>query len=210
MIGRGLRAVIVANGDLPTHRVPVEVLQNAEYIVCTDGATNEFIASGGRPDAIVGDCDSISAENRAKFADIIHRVTEQEHNDLTKSVNFCFEQGIEDIVIVGGTGKREDHTLGNISLLAEYADFVSVVMITDRGIFTPIKEMHTFESFEGEQVSVFSIDRKAITTHNLEYPIDGRVLTNWWQGTLNCSLGDSFTIETNGGRVIVFQAFRDA
>ncbi|MGI6074030.1 MAG: thiamine diphosphokinase [Fermentimonas sp.] len=210
MIRRGLRAVIVANGDLPTHKVPLAVLKNAEYIVCTDGAANDFIASGGRPDAIVGDCDSISAENRERFADILHRYEEQEHNDLTKSVNFCYEQGIEDIVIVGGTGKREDHTLGNISLLAEYVNFVSVVMITDRGIFTPIKETHTFESFEGEQVSIFSIDRQEITTHNLEYPIDGRILTNWWQGTLNSSLGDNFTIETNGGRVIVFQVFGDA
>ena len=200
-------AVIIANGRFPKHPIPLSYIKEAEYIVCCDGAANDFIARGGIPDAIVGDCDSISEENKVRFAGILHPDSDQETNDLTKSVRFCIENGRKEIIIVGGTGKREDHTIANISLLAEYEKMAKVVMVTDWGIFTPIHSSTEFKSYRGEQVSIFSIDPKELTTHNLKYPVHGRVLTNWWQGSLNESLGDSFTIEATG-RVIVFQVYK--
>ncbi|SFK72410.1 thiamine diphosphokinase [Porphyromonadaceae bacterium KH3CP3RA] len=199
--------VIIANGRFPSHPVPLSCIREAEYIICCDGAANDFIARGGVPDAIVGDCDSISEENKIRFADILHPNPDQETNDLTKSVQFCVENGRQEIIIVGGTGKREDHTLGNISLLADYAELAEVIMVTNWGIFTPIHSITEFKSYKGEQVSIFSIDPKKLTTHNLKYPVEGRILTNWWQGSLNESLGDSFSIDPEG-RVIVFQAYR--
>lgn len=198
--------VIIANGRYPTHPIPLSFIERANYIVCCDGAANEFIDMGGKPDAIVGDCDSISEENRTRFADIIFTNNDQETNDLTKSVQFCVEKGKKDIVIVGGTGKREDHTLGNISLLAEYLCFANIVMVTNWGVFTPIKANRQFKSYKGEKVSIFSIDSVEITTQNLRYPLSNRILTNWWEGSLNESLENDFTIKTKG-RVIVFQAF---
>lgn len=200
-------AVIIANGQFPTHEKPLSLIARADYIVCCDGAADDYISKGGIPHAIVGDGDSISKENRRRFAAILHPDPDQETNDLTKSVDFCVKKGIRKITIVGGTGKREDHTIGNISLLAEYDKMVdSVTMVTDWGIFTPIHSTTEFKSFRGEQVSIFCIDQLPITTHNLKYPVDNRVLTNWWQGSLNESEGDSFRIETEG-RVIVFQNF---
>lgn len=200
-------AVIIANGRFPQHSIPLSYIEKAEFIVCCDGAANEFIANGGTPDAIVGDGDSISRENKQRFAEILHIDRDQETNDLTKSVHYCVHHGITDLVIVGGTGKREDHTLGNISLLAEYTRIANVIMVTNWGVFTPVQSDRVFNSFVGEAVSLFSIDREAITTRDLKYPLDNRVLTNWWQGSLNVSLADTFTVETSG-RVIVFQAYK--
>lgn len=198
--------VIVANGRYPHHPTPLAIIDQASYIVCCDGAANNFIESGKTPDAIVGDLDSISEENKTKYADILHHVTEQENNDLTKAVKFCIERGVKDITIVGGTGLREDHTIGNISLLAEYVLDISVKMVTNWGIFTPIKEDASFESYPGEKVSIFAIDHKPISSTGLKYQIDNRVLTNWWQGTLNVSDSNTFEIKTKG-RIIIFQAF---
>ncbi len=200
-------ALIIANGRYPEHPLPLSFIRHASFIVCTDGAANDFILRGGVPDAIVGDCDSISRENRERFAAIIHPSSDQETNDLTKAVHFCVAAGRREIVIVGGTGKREDHTLGNISLLAEYQQLAAVKMITNWGLFTPIAGSTTFQSFKGEKVSIFAIDATPVTTQGLKYPLTRKVLTNWWQGTLNESLGDSFRIETEG-RVILFQAFK--
>ncbi len=202
-----ISAVIIANGRFPQHPYPLSCIAKADYIVCCDGAANDFIAGGGMPDAIVGDCDSISAENRILFAGIIHPDTEQETNDLTKSVLFCVRKGIREITIVGGTGKREDHTLGNISLLADYMDWAKVRMVTNYGIFTPIHSATQFDSFRGQPVSLIAIRPEEVTTLNLKYPVVKRVLTNWWQGTLNESLGDTFTVETSG-RMIVFQVYQ--
>ena len=199
-------AVIVANGRYPHHLISLSAIENASYIVCCDGAANHFIEIGGIPDAIVGDLDSISEENKTRFAEKLYPNREQETNDLTKAVLFCTEKGKRNITIVGGTGMREDHTIGNISLLADYEAIANVNMLTNYGVFTPISSKTTFKSFIGEKVSLFAIGQKPLTTTGLKYPIQNRILTNWWQGSLNESTGDNFTIDTCG-RVIVFQVF---
>ena len=82
-------AVIIGGGEYPTAEQPLHIIRNARYIVCCDGAADEFIAKGGIPDAIVGDGDSISDGNKEKFSHILHIIGEQESNDQTKAVRFC-------------------------------------------------------------------------------------------------------------------------
>ena len=105
---------------------------------------------------IVGDLDSIPADLRKRYADRIHHVEDQEINDLSKSIRFAHAQGYREVLILGATGLREDHTLGNISLLMEYAPlFKRVEMLSDYGLFTPILETTTFASYPGQQISIF-------------------------------------------------------
>ncbi len=130
--------VIVADGIFPTHEIPIGYLKNAERIICCDGSAENLINAGMQPDAIVGDMDSLNDELANRFADRIFMDKNQEINDLTKAVSWCSEMGYKDIVIVGATGKREDHTLGNISLIADYIKNVNVIMVTDTGIFLPV------------------------------------------------------------------------
>lgn len=200
-------AVILANGDFPAHEIPLTILKNNSYIVCCDGAADKLAPTGLQPKAIVGDCDSLSDENRKKYADIIYRINEQDTNDLTKSVKFCIDRGKTNIIILGATGRREDHTIANISLLAEYSEYTTdICMISDYGVFYAIKEESTFESFSGQQVSIFSLSPSRITTGGLKYPLREQILTNWWQATLNEAITDEFAIKTNA-RTIVFRAF---
>jgi len=200
--------VILANGDFPSHALPLSILNNSKYLVCCDGAIVNLVKTGRIPDAIVGDCDSLSEEYQKRFSDIIHQFAEQETNDLTKAVNFCVQQGRKEIVILGATGKREDHTIGNISLLCEYMKDAGVEMITDYGVFVAIDSDAIFESTPGQQVSLFCIDHSKITSHNLLYPIKDQIFTNWWQATLNEAEKEEFTIETEG-RVIVYRVMND-
>ena len=116
--------------------------------------------------------------------------------------------GYKDIVIIGATGKREDHTLGNISLLAEYVQEMNVIMVTDTGILRPFLKSTSVSSFPGQQVSIFSIDTETeVTSHGLRYPLNRTKITNWWFATLNESLGDSFSLEFTRGRIIVYLKF---
>ena len=78
-------AVILANGDYPCAPVPLQVLAEAPFVVCCDGAANEHIARGFTPDVIIGDGDSLSEENKQRFAHIVERVSCQETNDQTKA-----------------------------------------------------------------------------------------------------------------------------
>jgi len=198
--------VILANGAFPSHAIPLSILNNANYIVCCDGAINNLSNTNIIPNAIVGDCDSLSEENNKRFAHIVHRTKDQETNDLTKAVHFCLKQGRNKITILGATGKREDHTIGNISLLCEYMKEAEVEMISDYGVFVAIDKPSAFESMQGQQVSLFSLDKSKITTCNLVYAVKDHVFTNWWQGTLNESESKEFIIETNG-RMIIYRLF---
>ena len=72
------------------------------------------------PDAIVGDGDSLPEALKQQYAHLLHLEDEQDYNDMTKATRFCMQRGARKIAYIGATGKREDHTLGNISLLAYY------------------------------------------------------------------------------------------
>jgi thiamine pyrophosphokinase len=201
---------ILANGKFPDHPVPLGYLLNAKRVICCDGAADSLIDFGLEPFAIVGDCDSVNKKIAEKFQDRLFRDNDQETNDLTKAVKWCSGRGYNNIVILGATGKREDHTLGNISLIVEYAGFTAVKMVTDAGIIFPLLESSEIESGKGQQLSVFSIDPSVeITSTGLKYSLDKKKLTNWWTATLNEAEGNSFTLEFKGGPLIVFLKFPD-
>ena len=190
-------AIILANGEYPTHATPLSLLHNATYLACCDGAANTCVANGLTPDVIVGDGDSLSDEVRNRFADKLHRISEQETNDLTKTVTYLRSIGKHYIAIVGATGLREDHTLGNISLLMEYMRMgVKVAMYTDYGMFIPCNGKQQITCSEGQQVSIFNFAAKHFVSDGLRYPLYD--FTNWWQGTLNECIKKVITIDADG------------
>ena len=190
-------AVILANGDYPSASIPLQILGEAPYVVCCDGGANEYIAQGRLPDVIIGDGDSLSEENRIKYASLIHHNPDQETNDQTKAIQFLLAQGKKRIAIVGATGKREDHTIGNISLLMEYMRMgINARMYTDYGVFIPCRNTSTLECRVGQQMSIFNFTAKEMKAKGLAYPIYD--FTTWWQGTLNTCIDTSVTVEGNG------------
>lgn len=194
---KNIEAVILAGGDYPTASVPLALLHQAPYVVCCDGAAGEYIARSNRPDAIVGDGDSLSQELKSQFSEIIHINPDQETNDQTKAVNFLKSKGFNHIAIVGATGKREDHTMGNISLLAEYRrQGLNVRIYTDYGVFVACSGTEIFACKKGRAVSIFNISAKNLSAEGLQYPIYD--FTRLWQGTLNRTIADEFTISAEG------------
>lgn len=190
-------AVILANGEYPSHELPLKLLKEAEFVVCCDGAANEYISRGHTPDVIIGDGDSLSPENKIRFSGIVHHIADQETNDQTKAVRFLQEKGFRKIAILGATGKREDHTLGNISLLIDYMrSGMEVRTFTDYGVFMPIEGTQTFASHPGQQVSIINFGAKGLKGEGLVYPLSD--FTNWWQGTLNEATADHFSIHCEG------------
>ena len=201
LINREIDAVIVANGDFPSAEAPLQFLGGKHFVICCDGGANEYIARGYLPDMIIGDGDSLSEQNRARFADIIRYDADQDTNDQTKAVKFLMAKGLRRIAIVGATGKRDDHTLGNIALLAEYSKMgADVRSYTDYGVFIPCSGNNTFSCKAGAQVSIFNINAKNLSSVGLTYPIYD--FTAWWQGTLNESPTEQFSITAEGEYIV--------
>jgi thiamine pyrophosphokinase len=205
-----LTAVILADGSFPVHHVPLGYLKDADHIICCDGSAGNLILADLEPDAIVGDLDSLDTGITESFADRLYKDSEQDTNDLTKAVKWCINKRYEEIVILGATGKREDHTIGNISLLTEYAREINVIMVTDTGTFTPLLKNSVIKCFPGQQVSIFSINPETeVTSKGLKYQLDKLRVKNWWRATLNEAEADSFELSFIGGPLIVYQKFRD-
>lgn len=200
--------VILANGSFPQNPQNLRLLKSAKYIVCCDGAINKLEEFGVEPYAIVGDLDSIAKDIKKKYAHILYHIAEQDTNDLTKTMNWCLENGFKKAVILGATGQREDHSIANIFLLLRYAKVMDVCMMTDYGEFRPLLENTCLESFEGQQVSIFSpSETTRVTTVGLKYPINNAPLPELWSGTLNESKGDHFEVNFKGRGLVVYLVY---
>ncbi|MBO4558276.1 MAG: thiamine diphosphokinase [Bacteroidales bacterium] len=190
---------ILAAGEFPRSEGVLRLLDDADMIICCDSAAADLVASGREPSLIVGDLDSLSADLQERFADRLRKVDEQEDNDLTKAFYAALEFSPAYIHILGATGRREDHTLGNISLLARYqqeANGCGIDLVSDYGVFVAASGKHTFACRPGQEISIFAFDNTLrISASGLQYPTEGVVFDSLWKATLNVATNTSFTIK---------------
>ncbi|MFN7095224.1 MAG: thiamine diphosphokinase, partial [Burkholderiales bacterium] len=131
------QAIIIANGQFPNNSYLQQLIKDAPVKICCDGAIHQLLALHILPDYIIGDCDSISPCIKSQLKAKVIQISEQDSNDLTKAVNFAHSLGLTKVIIVGATGLREDHTLANIALLANYTTIIEkIAIVSDFGIFT--------------------------------------------------------------------------
>lgn len=197
--------VVLANGAFPSHLLPLSILEQAKVVVCCDGAAQKLLDWGREPNWITGDMDSLSPRLCERFKDRIVRSSCQETNDLTKAIRLCIERGYQNVHILGATGGREDHTLANISLLADYAQSIQVDMITDQGVFIPLLESGSIATQPEMQISIFSLDPDlSLQATGLKYPVSHVHFDSWWKGSLNKAISTQCSFDFASGRIILF------
>jgi thiamine pyrophosphokinase len=195
-----IEVVILAEGDYPTHELPLSILNSCDKVICCDGAANTYINIGKLPLATIGDGDSINEELKSKLNFIF--VPDQETNDLTKAINYAKDLGYKNIAILGATGKRECHTIGNISLLMEYKKMgLNVTMFTDYCSIFPCKDYISIDSKVGQQISIINFGATNLTSEGLRYPIYD--FTALWQGTLNECTSEKCSIKADGEFIVI-------
>ena len=204
-------AVIVGNGQFPKKEYPLYLLESADYVVCCDGALDTYLRhfrgrNLRRPNVVVGDMDSLSEKTAERFRDIAVKIDEQETNDQSKAFHYILEHfpDVDTIHILGATGKREDHTIGNLSLLMEYARemrrqdcgrTVSVDIVSDWSTAFAITDSCTLDVGEGRSVSIICPDNSLnIKSEGLIWPTGNVVFDNLWQATLNRASADRISL----------------
>lgn len=191
-------AVIVADGSFPTHELPLSILQAARTIICCDGAAAQVLAAGLQPTSVVGDGDSLADELKEALSVRWHQIDEQDYNDLTKAIRHTRSLGHRRVAILGATGKREDHTLGNIFLLPFYLETLGMepTMLTDHGYFVPASGNATFATEPAQTVSLFNLTCSTLASTGLEWP--AYPFAQLWQGTLNRATAQCVSVEADG------------
>ena len=203
------KVVILANGLFPTSQQVLDLLKAADLLICCDGAADKLIAKGMSPHVIIGDMDSLSSEVSELYASLMIQYDDQESNDLTKAVHYCIEEGYPSVTILGATGLREDHTLGNISLMMEYYPRIEVQIISDFGVFFLTQSGEQVPTFVGEKISFFSIDNRVrVSSTGLKYPLNDLQLSNWYRASLNEATANHFILNFESDLpLIVYKAW---
>lgn len=193
--------VILAAGDFPKRGGRAwRILAAAKRVIACDAAAVAYRRRFRRwPDLTIGDLDSIRGD--MKGASVL-RVEDPSTNDLSKAIAWCRAQGWADLVIVGATGRREDHAIGNVyRALAE-----QIPVVTDYGAFRPVCGRATFRAPRDTGVSVFAPDPETrMTSRGLKWSLDGVRFANAWCATLNRTTASSFEV-TATRPVFVFVA----
>ena len=187
--------VILCDGAFPTEPYPLFLLDSADAVVCCDGALEKLLAHNpsARPAVVIGDMDSLPVSLQEQYASLVVKVEEQEFNDQTKAMRYVLEHYPEatDITILGATGLREDHTIGNLGLLMEYTRLFNlgdrrVSAVSDYGTAFAITDSCDLHLGEGRRISIFTADNSLrITSQGLQWPLDDVVFDAWWKATLN-------------------------
>ena len=178
-------------------------------MVCCDGALEKYLRNMnsvfGRermPDIVIGDMDSLKPSVRKRYSGILIKEEEQEHNDQTKAVRYIIGHiaDVSDIYILGGTGGREDHTIGNLSLLMEYTRMFEncprIEMVSDHSTAFAITDSIDIHCGEGRSFSLFSPDNSlTVRSAGLQWKTDEVVFDNWWKATLNRATEDTVHLE---------------
>ena len=126
---KGRRAVVLCDGPPPSPPLLDYWLGGAELFICTDAAGHPYEHLPRSPDVVIGDFDSltgriISGRDGPRFL----FVEDQETTDSEKALLYVMEEGATEVVMLGATGWRLDHTLFNCHLLERYADRLRICM----------------------------------------------------------------------------------
>ena len=223
----GRSALIVGNGEPPSRELFAACAREAELILCADGGANTASAYGFTPDYVVGDLDSVSRQSKAALAADRLILVDPEGNvgtDGQKVLNHAVALGVTEAVLVGFTGRRTDHLLGNLSLLKTFADRLALRIVDDYCDIRLIDRSIRFRAAIGQKISLCPLDGAAegITTEGLKWPCGPRVSfracataspTRWW--TIRSKFGSErgdllLCVQREGGlrqdcrRVIIF------
>ena len=197
--------VILCDGEFPRKDYPLYLLDSADAVVCCDGSVVNYLRHTRKrfgeermPEAVVGDMDTLSGKWQKRLERLIVHESEQDDNDLTKAMRYVLSKHpeVSEIHILGATGKREDHTIGNLGLLMEYTrlfdlEGIQVDIVSDYSTAFAVTDSCELHVGEGRRVSLFSPDNSLIIkSEGLQWPTDAVVFDAWWPATLNRAVDD--------------------
>ncbi len=187
--------VLVANGQRPSHPKIIQIIKDAEKIICIDNGYEIIKDLKIIPSVIIGDLDSVNLNEVDQSVEIIKR-EDQNLSDLEKALNYCIEKGFSKVYLLASTGLRDDHNLANLILIIDFIEKINVIILSDEYEIEAVKGKKEYKSKKNTQISIISINEgNKITTGGLKYNLQDEVLKSRSHGISNSTIEDNFFIE---------------
>jgi thiamine pyrophosphokinase len=205
-----LQAIIFANGDFVPPPDLAERLASADLVIAADGGSRHCFALNLRAHVLIGDLDSIEpsvlADWEARGVRVMRHPVEKNQTDLELALIYAREAGATQIAVLGGLGKRWDHSIANLLLLANpQFNVLDIVFIHgDQDLFV-IKGKQRLLARLGYRVSLLPLsgDVKGVTTGGLKYPLTSEsLLFGSSRGVSNVVINDDPQVEAQDGMLL--------
>ena len=195
-------AVLIANGKVSKTDYVKKIIDSNDFFISIDAKLENLKELGVRPNLILGDLDSAEIDGLDSQIEVVE-LSDQNKTDLEKSLDYCKENSIKKVLILGSSGLRDDHSMANILLASSYSDNLHIELITSFYRIIFVRE-NTLINAPNAPVSIISLstDNK-ITTRGLKYNLNNEKLKSFSHGISNEVKGENFTVEAES-TIIVF------
>ena len=213
-----MKYLIVAGGTVD-EQFAVDIIKNGGYevIIAVDAGMDFFYKSRIMPDVIVGDFDSVEQEALEFFQGQeqmdIHRLNpEKDDTDTEYALRFAIGRGATKITVLGGTGSRLDHVIGNVVLLGVGLEKnVSIELLDTHNKIKMVNSNLSIRKDErfGKYLSVIPITGKVdgVTITGVKYPLDNYDMHGFnTLGISNEIVDDEAAITVRNGIVLVVES----
>lgn len=211
-----MKVVLIAGGSLD-EVFCMDYLKNVvcDKLIAVDRGLAFLHKMEIKPDLIVGDFDSLSAgilDSYKENTEIREFVPEKDATDMEIGIRAALDMGADSISILGGTGTRIDHLLGNVQVLMlplkKGAD--ACIMDANNRIRLIDREKNIRKSkLFGTYVSFFPLTTQ-VTGLNLtgfKYPLHNHTLTSDNSlGVSNEAVEDEVLIQLKEGVLIMVES----
>lgn len=203
-----LRAVIFTGGFCNVSLLTAEELA-ADLYIAADAGWHTAKALGIKPHIAAGDFDSSDIPPESFAGKIIRVPAEKDDTDTMLACELAIKQGVRDILILGGTGGRLDHTLSNVFLLENHLSRGIRTCVTDgenrirvlqeENIILPRNRFRYF--------SLMALTEATLTLRGCKYPLTDAPLTRANPYAVsNEIIDDAANITVCGGPVLLIES----
>ncbi len=202
-----MKACIIANGSIPSASTVRKIIGSCDMIICADGGANHAAKLRITPDLIIGDLDSISSTTKRLFKAVsVILQKEQYSTDLEKAIRYCISHHFDSADIIGATGGRIDHTVGNLGCFRKFGKRIQLRMIDEQGELSLIHKNIQFRTRKGALISLIPLNRcSGITTSNLKYPLrNGTLELGVREGTHNVATSATVCVSVKKGTLLLY------
>ena len=202
-----MRVLLMLNGQPPSSSLIHRCAENSDQVVGADNGARHLLEADVEPDLIVGDIDSLPAELHQQYSGHLQQVPTQENTDFEKSLTVIHERWPDACVtVLGATGRRYDHELGNLLCAASWAKHLKIRCVSDNeAIYFPqALEPLRLELSVGQTLSLFGLpSADSVRTSGLKYPLVDEFLPMGTRGVSNEAAQQHVTVEYRSGCLVV-------
>jgi thiamine pyrophosphokinase len=206
-----MNGCIVCNGEIHDYEHASNLISESALVIAANGGLRHLARMDILPNVVVGDMDS--DETRLQEGnDAVERIVSPEaryKTDAELAVDLAFERGCASVTLLGASGGRLDHTLGNICLAAKYPGRVALVEGHATLVAVDSSERCRIKGEEGSIVSLIPFPfAERIATSGLAYPLAKEDLSLGTRGISNALTQQEGCVCVSGGLLLVYVAYQ--